>query len=180
MEIQGLTVETQALAFLTALITPAILILACASLISSCLMRLARVVDRVRTLAQMAEDIRLGRCTDCTTERRQEIHAEFDFYQRRGKVILVALGLLYGTVGLFVATSMAVAVDLLIDTPVAFVPVVLATLGISLFLVSSLLLMHENRLAFQSMQREIQFVHTLEEAILVDPEGTGSSEGGGA
>jgi hypothetical protein len=63
---------------------------------------------------------------------------------------------------------------------VAFVPVVLATLGISLFLVSSLLLMHENRLAFRSMQREIQFVHTLEEAILVDPEGTGSSEGGGA
>jgi hypothetical protein len=83
------------------LITPAILILACASLISSCLMRLARVVDRVRTLTQMSEDIRLGKCTDCTKERRQEIHDEFDFYQRRGKVISPALGLMYGTVCLW-------------------------------------------------------------------------------
>ena len=170
----SLSIHSPALAFLTALITPAILILACASLISSCLMRLARVVDRVRTLTQMAEDIRLGKCTDCTTERRQEIHAEFDFYQRRGKVILLALSLLYGTVGLFVATSLAVAVDLLLGSPVAFVPVVLATLGILVFLVSTLLLMHENRLALQSMQREIQFSHTLEESILGDPEGTGS------
>ena len=170
----SLSIQSPALAFLTALITPAILILACASLISSCLMRLARVVDRVRTLTQMAEDIRLGKCTDCTTERRQEIHGEFDFYQRRGKVILLALGLLYGTVGLFVATSLAVAVDLLLGSSVAFVPVVLATLGILVFLVSTLLLMHENRLALQSMQREIQFSHTLEESILGDPEGTGS------
>ncbi len=175
----SLSIQSPALAFLTALITPAILILACASLISRCLMRLARVVDRVRTLTQMSEDIRLGKCTDCTTERRQEIHAEFDFYQRRGKVILLALSLLYGTVGLFVATSLAVAVDLLLGSSVAFVPVVLATLGISVFLVSTLLLMHENRLALQSMQREIQFSHTLEESILTDPEGTGSSEGGG-
>jgi len=175
----SLSIHSPALAFLTALITPAILILACASLISSCLMRLARVVDRVRTLTQMAEDIRLGKCTDCTTERRQEIHAEFDFYQRRGKVILLALSLLYGTVGLFVATSLAVAVDLSLGNPVAFVPVVLATLGISLFLVSTLLLMHENRLALRSMHREIQFSHTLEKSILTDPEGTGSSEEGG-
>ncbi len=176
---ESLSIHSPALAFLTALITPAILILACASLISSCLMRLARVVDRVRTLTQMSEDIRLGKCTDCTTERRQEIHAEFDFYQRRGKVILLALSLLYGTVGLFVATSLAVAVDLSLGNPVAFVPVVLATLGISLFLVSTLLLLHENRLALRSMHREIQFSHTLEESILTDPEGTGSSEGGG-
>ncbi len=175
----SLSIHSPALAFLTALITPAILILACASLISSCLMRLARVVDRVRTLTQMSEDIRLGKCTDCTTERRQEIHAEFNFYQRRGKVILLALSLLYGTVGLFVATSLAVAVDLALGNPVAFVPVVLATLGIFVFLVSTLLLMHENRLALRSMHREIQFSRTLEELILADAEGTGSSEGGG-
>lgn len=173
---ESLSTDSLALAFLTALITPAILILACASLISSCLMLLARVVDRVRTLTQMSEDIRLGKCTDCTKERRQEIHDEFDFYQRRGKVILLALGLMYGTVGLFVATSLAVAVDLLLGNPVVFVPVVLATLGILVFLVSTLLLMHENRLALRSMDREIQFSRMLEELILADPKGTGSSE----
>ncbi len=177
---QGLTVETLALGFLTALITPAIMLLACANLITGCHMRLSRVMDRVRTLAQMAEDIRLERCTDHPTERRREIGAEFQYYERRGKMILVALSLLYGTVGFFVATSIAVGVDLLVGNRVAFVPVILAILGISLFLVASLLMLLENRLAFHTMKREIQFVHTLEKAIFVDPEGTGSSEGGRA
>lgn len=180
MEMQNLTMETLALAFLTALITPSIVLLACANLITGCHMRLSRVMDRVRTLAQMAEDIRLERCTDHPTERRRQIGLEFQYYERRGKMILIALSLLYGTVGFFVATSIAVGVDLLIGSQAAFVPVILAIIGILLFLVASLLMLLENRLAFHTMKREIQFVHTLEEAIFVDPEGTGSSEGGGA
>lgn len=176
----NLTMETLALTFLTALITPAIVLLACANLITGCHMRLSRVMDRVRTLTQMAEDIRLGKSTDHPTERRREIGTEFQYYERRGKMILIALSLLYGTVGFFVATSIAVAVDLLLDTQVAFVPVGLAIVGIFLFLIASLLLLLENRLAFQTMQREIEFVHKLEGAIFVDPEGAGSSEGGGA
>ncbi|MFQ5992550.1 MAG: DUF2721 domain-containing protein [Nitrospiraceae bacterium] len=175
---QDLTMGTLALAFLTALITPAIVLLACANLITGCHMRLSRVMDRVRTLTQMAEDIRLGKSTDHPTERRREIGLEFQYYERRGKMILIALSLLYGTVGFFVATSIAVGVDLLIGSQVAFVPVILAIIGILLFLVASLLMLFENRLAFQTMQREIEFVHKLEEAIFVDPEGRGSSEGG--
>ncbi|MFQ5656474.1 MAG: DUF2721 domain-containing protein [Candidatus Methylomirabilales bacterium] len=172
-------IETPALAFLTAVITPAILILACAGLISSCHLRLARVMDRVRTLGQLAEDIRLGKCTDHPVERRQEIGAEFQFYQRRGRIILVSLSLLYGTVGLFVATSMAVAVDLLLGTPLAFIPVALSLLGISLFLLASLFMMYENRIAFQTMQREIQFVHMLEEAVFHFPENVETHTKGG-
>ena len=172
---QNLTMETIALAFLTALITPAIVLLACANLITGCHMRLARVVDRVRALAQMAEDIRLEKCTDHPVERRREIGLEFQYYERRGKMILVALSLLYATVGFFVATSIAVGIDFLLGNPVAFLPVVLAIIGISLFLVASLLMLLENRLAFHTMKREIQFVHKLEEAIFVDSEGAGSS-----
>lgn len=167
---ESLSVETIALAFLSALITPAIVLLACANLIAGCHMRLSRVVDRVRALAQMAEDIRLGRCADHPMERRREIGAEFVYYERRGKMILVALSLLYGTVGFFVATSIAVGVDLLLGNPAALLPVALAIVGISLFLVASLLMLLENRLAFKTMQREIQFVHELEEAIFQNPE----------
>jgi hypothetical protein len=71
---------------------------------------------------------------------------------------------------------LAVAVDLSLGNPVVFVPVVLVTLGILVFLVSTLLLMHENRLALRSMYREITFSRRLEELILADPKGTGSSE----
>ena len=156
---------TAALGLLTAMITPAILIVAAASLIACTLMRLARVVDRVRALSQIAEDIRVGKCTDHPAERRAELGVEFLVYHRRGKLILVALGLQYGTVGFFVATSVTVAVDFLLGNPWPFLPVVLCVLGILLLLGSSLLLMYENRLAFQAMKREIQFVHRLEGAI---------------
>jgi hypothetical protein len=175
---EGVSVESIALTFLTALITPAIVLLACANLISGCHIRLSRVMDRVRTLAQLAEDIRLGRCTDHPTERRQEIGVEFQFYERRGKMILVALSLLYGTVVFFVATSIAVGVDLLLGSPAVYLPVILAIVGISLFLISSLLMLLENRLAFATMKREIQFVHEMEEAVFENPERIGSSVGG--
>lgn len=173
---EGFQVETLALAFLTALITPAIVLLACANLIAGCQMRLQRVMDRVRALSHMAEDIRLGRTTDYPKERRREIGAEFLYYERRGKMILVAISLLYGTVGCFVATSIAVAVDLLLGNSLALLAVILAILGISLFFVASLLMLLENRLAFRTMQREIQFVHQLEEAIFHDPGGSPPDE----
>ena len=171
--------DTSALAFLTALITPAIVLLACANLIAGCHMRQSRVMDRVRALAQLAEDIRLGKCTDHPTERRREIGAEFRFYERRGTMILIALSLLYGTVGFFVATSIAVAIDLLLESRLAYVPVILAIVGIFLFLVASLLMLLENRLAFKTMQREIQFVHMLEEAVFDFPENMETRTEGG-
>lgn len=161
----GITPETTAIGLLSAMITPAILIVATASLISCCLMRLARIGDRVRVLSQMAEDIRTGKCTDHPSERRKEIGREFLLYQRRGKLILVALGLQYGTVGFFVATSVAVALDFILRNPWPFLPVGLCIAGILLLLGSSLLLMYENRLALKAMQREIEFVHLLEGAI---------------
>jgi len=119
----------------------------------------------------------LGKCTDHPMERRREIGTEFRYYERRGKMILVALSLLYSTVGFFVATSIAVGIDLLFEGPVAFLPMILAIVGISLFLVASLLMLLENRLAYETMKREIQFVHRLEAAIFQNPEGTVSSEG---
>ncbi|MBI4490918.1 MAG: DUF2721 domain-containing protein [Deltaproteobacteria bacterium] len=161
----GVALETTALSLLTVMITPAILIVATASLITCSLMRLARVVDRVRALSQIAEDIRVGKCTDHPGERRKELGAEFLLYQRRGRLILITLNLQYGTVGFFVATSVAVALDFLLGSPWPFLPVGFCIAGILLLLGSSLLLMVENRLALMAMQREIEFVHLLEEAI---------------
>lgn len=151
-----------ALGLLTVMIAPAILIVAAASLITCSLMRLARVVDRVRALSQIAENIRVGICTDHPAERRAELRVEFLVYQKRGRLILVALGLQYGTVGFFVATSVTVALDYMLGNPWPFLPVSLCILGILLLLGSSILLMYENQLAFQAMKREIQFVYRLE------------------
>lgn len=160
-----MTPETMALNLLSAMITPAILIVATASLISCALMRLARVGDRVRVLTQIAEDIRVGKCTDHPAERRNELKGEFLLYQKRGELILIILSLQYGTVGFFVATSVAVFLDFLLGNPWLFLPAGLCIAGISLLLLSSLLLMYENRLAIKALRREIEFVHQLEGAI---------------
>lgn len=160
-----MTPESTALNLLSAMITPALLIVAAASLISCTLMRLARVGDRVRALSQLAEDIRVGKCADHPAERRKEIGWEFLLYQRRGRLILIALSLQYASVGFFVATSVAVGLEFLLGNPWPFLPVGLCIVGILSLLTSSLLLLYENRLALKAMQREIEFVQLLEGAI---------------
>jgi len=160
-----MTPESTALNLLSAMITPALLIVATASLISCTLMRLARVGDRVRALSHLAEDIRVGKCADHPAERRKEIGWEFLLYQRRGRLILIALGLQYASVGFFVATSVAIGSDFLLGNPWPFLPVGLCLVGILSLLTSSLLLLYENRLALKAMQREIEFVQLLEGAM---------------
>ena len=49
------------LSLLTAMLTPAVLISACGTLILSTSMRLARIVDRVRELGEKSEEIADGR-----------------------------------------------------------------------------------------------------------------------
>ena len=51
-----------ALSLLTAMITPAVLISACGTLIFSTSARLARIVDRVRELSQQIEQLCGGYC----------------------------------------------------------------------------------------------------------------------
>ena len=64
-----------AIAVLTAMITPAVLISACGSMILSTSSRLGRVVDRVRVLSDRLEDMPRDRARLALST----IHAEMDF-----------------------------------------------------------------------------------------------------
>jgi hypothetical protein len=64
-ELTGLMQELATpLGLLSAMITPAVLISACGALIFSTSTRLARIVDRVRTLSQDLEAIFTGKVTE--------------------------------------------------------------------------------------------------------------------
>lgn len=66
-----------AVAVLTAMITPAVLISACGSMILSTSSRLGRVVDRVRALSDKLEEL-AQKTADDSKERQGVIFAQLD------------------------------------------------------------------------------------------------------
>ncbi len=83
------------LSLLSAMITPAVLISACGTLIFSTATRLARIVDGVRNLAFLLEQLFTGRVQDFVEERRREIDAQIAFYAQGSRLAQGALTSFY-------------------------------------------------------------------------------------
>src|SRR4051794_31781896 len=103
------------LALLSAMLTPAVLISACGTLIFSTSNRLARIVDRVRQLIRTVEQLFSGVPVQFESERRQELERQLAFYTRRSTLIQRALTSIYSSLGIFVGTTITIG-------GVAFVP----------------------------------------------------------
>lgn len=149
-----------AIAVLTAMITPAVLISACGSMILSTSSRLGRVVDRVRTLSdrleEMAERNERGKVA---IERQAAIFQQLDKLTSRARLLQRCMVTFYLSLGMFVATSVAIGV-------VAFtgnarhnlVPVGLGLAGACFLFYGSILLIFEARLALSTIHSEMDFV----------------------
>jgi hypothetical protein len=140
--LDSFTAPSSATAVLTAMITPAVLISACGTLVLSTSTRLARVLDRVRTLAEQEE----------TAQRS----AQIETLARRGRLLQFALALFYLGVAMFVSTSMAIGVVAAGSGRFAWVPVILALLGAVMLLGGSLILIVESKVALQSTLAELR------------------------
>jgi hypothetical protein len=103
-------------ALITAMLSPALLILASGSLIAAALVRLARVVDRVRALAAAPPT---GRA----------VLAELTTHERRARLALAAITLYFIAVALFVLSGLAIALDHLASGRLTWVPVSLTLAG---------------------------------------------------
>ena len=86
---------------LTSMITPAVLISACGTLVFSTSTRLARVVDRVRELSHSMEALFRGKVADFPAERREEMARQLAIYVRRSRLIQRSLTAYYVSLGLF-------------------------------------------------------------------------------
>ena len=106
-----------ALSILTAMITPAVLISACGTLIFSTATRLGRIVDRVRELSRAMEHLCKDGGEDFTPERQAEVERQLAAHAQRGRLIQGALTSFYLALGLFVATTAATAQDRRADRP---------------------------------------------------------------
>lgn len=137
------------------MITPAVLILASGSLVSSTLTRLARSVDRARVLLRRGQEARAA------GDRLEQTRIEriLATQQRRVELSERALSAFYLAIGFFVASSLAIAVDALVQGRIAWVPGLLAILGGLVLLVGSSMQVLETNLAAGGVQDAIAEYH---------------------
>jgi hypothetical protein len=133
-------------AILTSMLAPALLMAATGSLLVSANARLARVVDRLRSLILAWEE---------EAPDRAERDLQIRRHRHRAQLVLRACQLLYGGLGAFVGTSLALAIDAFLGFRLGVLPTVLAVIGVSFLLLASLALGMEVSLSVRSFDEEL-------------------------
>ncbi|REJ79267.1 MAG: DUF2721 domain-containing protein [Acidobacteria bacterium] len=155
------------IAFLTAMITPALLISATGSLVLSTSTRLGRVIDRVRDLDKRLAEL-------ITSDEREEIvlyekrvAAVFDLLDKvttRSRILQKAQFSFYAGLLMFVLTSLTIgAAGLLNDY--AWMPVPVGLVGILCVFYGSILMMAESRMATATVNVEMDITWELANII---------------
>ena len=159
---------SSAVAVLTAMITPAVLISACGALILSTSTRLGRVVDRVRMLIDRFEVMMKTQDEDVELfeERRIFIFNQLDKLTTRTRLLQKSMRVFYLALGVFVATSVAIGLVAAVGHPsYAWIPVVLGLSGACGLFYGSVLLIKESRIAQESLNAEMDFIWKLGRAL---------------
>jgi hypothetical protein len=148
-----------ALAVLTAMITPAVLISACGALIFSTSSRLGRVIDRVRVLSERFQQLAAApEKDDLFEEHRTLIFTQLDRQMGRARLIQRSMTAFYAAVGIFVASSVAIAIASAAARTFTWIAVALGVVGAVFMLYGSLLLIVESRMALGAILSEMEFV----------------------
>ena len=142
---------------LSAMITPAILILASSSLLITTSSRSIRCVDRVR---ERAEELQaLGKGMDEGTERRrQHLYKQLEINTRRARLLQRAMSRLYLAISFFIATSVVIGIVSLLDLDIGWLPLLLGFIGAGLLFSASVYLIFESRLAMATTDEEMDYV----------------------
>ena len=144
--------SSAAVAMIAAMITPALLILASASLVATVLVRMARVVDRARVLAAIAHEGNWEKLGATPTQ----LGIALERHARRARCAEWSIALLYAAVVVFVVTCISIAVDHAAGESLSWLPVGLAIAGALLLLAGGALMVAESKLAGDQITEEIR------------------------
>jgi hypothetical protein len=135
---------------ISAMITPALLILGSGSLVSTALVRLGRIVDRARALNSLSGDDRQRlKIDEATLDRWLET------YRHRANLTEHSVRSFFFGVSLFVVACLSIAVDRLTGGEIFWLPVALTVGGMLCMLVGAALMVRECRLATLQAHAEI-------------------------
>lgn len=154
---------------LTSMITPAVLISASGTLIFSTSGRLGRVFDRVHALKSEVEGIHGNRLSH-PRERMAYVSEQMSVQSIRARLIQKALAALYTATALFIASSIAIAINVAFGSPgMSWVPTAIALFGGLFLFAASAILLYESRYNLRFITGQIGFVNFLKEQAEEEP-----------
>lgn len=137
------TVHLMQYPLLTAMLTPALFLTAAGALLTNANNRLARISDRLREhLANVAN----------MAEVSTTMHDRVNLMRKRAHLALSAIQRLHFAIGMFVATSLTIAVDAMASLHLPQLPTALAMTGVLVLLGAAVQLWREARLGVQSLE----------------------------
>jgi len=149
--------------FLTAMVTPTLLISATGSLVLSTSTRLGRVVDRVRDLETRLSELIYSEDKDDVPlyDKRVEVIVDLlDKVTSRSRILQRALQAFYYGLMFFVLTSVSIAVAAFFNT-YRWLPIPIGIVGIMFMFWGSVLMLRETRMATATVNAEMDFTWEL-------------------
>ena len=147
-----------AISVLSAMITPAVLISACGSLILATSDRLSKAVARTREISSAL----MPRASDQRAEDREEerrmLFVQLDFATTRSRLLQRALSRLYAALAFFVGTSVAIGLVAITSAAFTLIPIALGLFGAGLLLYAAFVLIKESRFALAAVYEEMEFM----------------------
>jgi hypothetical protein len=154
--------------FLTAMITPALLISATGSLVLSTSTRLGRVVDRVRDLEQRLSElitVEDKSAIPLYEKRVDTVVALLDKVTSRARILQKAMGTFYYGLGFFVLTSVTIALVGIFPAVYRWLPIPIGIIGIMYLAWGSVLMLRETRMATMAVNAEMDFTWALAQEV---------------
>src|ERR1044072_895700 len=145
--------------FLTAMITPALLISASGSLVLSTSTRLGRVIDRARDLIERLDVLILMEDKDSMPYHTRRLEANFDLLDKvtsRARILQRAMVAFYRGLALYGLTSVSIGISILIPVAI-WVPVPVGIIGILFTFYGSVLMMWEAGMATTTVNTEMDY-----------------------
>lgn len=153
--------------FLTAMVTPTLLISATGSLVLSTSTRLGRVVDRARELERKLSELILVEDHETVPlydKRLDTIVKLLDKVTSRSRILQRALSAFYYGLGFFIMTSVTIAIAAFF-TSYRWIPIPVGIVGIMYLFYGAILMLRETRMATFTINAEMDFTWTLAKTV---------------
>jgi hypothetical protein len=153
--------------FLTAMITPALLISATGSLVLSTSTRLGRVVDRARELEKRLSELIMTDDKEkipLYEKRLDTVVNLLDKVTTRSRILQKAMGAFYYGLGFFILTSVTIAVAGIFNI-YRWMPIPVGIVGIIFLFYGSILMLRETRMATATVNAEMDFTWSLAKTV---------------
>ncbi len=157
------TALSSTIEFLTAMVTPTLLISATGSLVLSTSTRLGRVVDRARDLEKrLGEMIYVEDKSEVPLyDKRVEVIVDLlDKVTSRSRILQGAMAAFYYGLGFFILTSVTIAIASFFSV-YRWIPIPMGIVGIMFLFYGSLLMLRETRMATATINAEMDFTWEL-------------------